>query len=100
MTLRISLRGERSHRTGSLRLGEDLHELASWHRAADGVVLATTALGVALTLTAGEEGCGTLSMAGRLWALRGIARDGDVIAGEAVEVPGDEWLGRVFGVAW
>jgi hypothetical protein len=98
--IRISLRGEPRHRTGSLRIHDDLHELATWHRAADGVVIATTANGVPITLTSGQPGHGTLSMAGRLWTLSGITRDGDVIAGEAREVPSDQWMDANFGAGW
>jgi hypothetical protein len=96
MTIRISLRGDPGLRTGSLRLGDDLHQLATWHRAADGVVLATTDAGQAITYTAGPEGEGTLSMSGRLWTLRECAWDGLVMTGKAFEVPSDQWMAAAF----
>lgn len=100
MTIRISLRGPPGQRTGTLRLGDEAHELARWRQAADGLVKAATDTGVDITITSAGDGTGTLSMAGRLWSLAGVARDGDVVTGRAVEVPADRWMEAAFGVGW
>jgi hypothetical protein len=83
--IRISLRGAQKFRTGTMALNAERHELASWHLAADGVVIATTDQGVQITMSSDGRGGGTLTMPGRVWSLSGITRDGDVMTGEAVE---------------
>lgn len=98
--IRATFHKQNGIRTGHVTVCGDRHELATWHRAADGVLLATTDQGVPVTLTAGTPGCGTLSMAGRLWSLRRIVRDGDVVVGEAMEVPRDQWMDAAFGEGW
>lgn len=98
--IRASFHRANGIRTGTLRLGDDHYTLASWHRAADGVLLATTDAGVEITMTSDGANGGALTMAGRHWWLRDLTRDGDTLTGEAVEGVSDQWMAEAFGEGW
>lgn len=98
MTIRISLRGEPRHRTGTLRIGTEAWELVSWHRRAAGVGVATTDAGQEVTFTTDGAGGGAVSFAGRYWTLREIAWAGTTMTGEAQEGVSDKAMAEMFGV--
>lgn len=99
-------------RAGTIRVGEGVQEyqwvLATWHRAADGMMLATTTDGQRVTLAteaADENGwisggltIGNAADAPR-WQLFKCRREGAVLSGHAQVVVPDAYMAAMFGVA-
>lgn len=88
-------------RTGTITIHGERFDLATWHRAGEGQMHATTTDGERVTLAAedGEEGiAGSITigntLAARIWSIRDGVRDGATLTltGTAYEVPSDQWL--------
>jgi hypothetical protein len=97
--MRISLRGSPGFRTGTLTIHNERWELASWHRRAAGMVVATTDAGQEVTFTTDGQGGGHISFGGRHWVVRGIAWNDTTMTGEAAEGVSDGAMAEMFGVA-
>lgn len=94
-------------RAGTIRIDAATHQLAFWHTAGPGLMLATTTDGQRVTLAtevADEHGwirggltIGNAADAPR-WLLFKCRRDGAVLAGHAQLVPSDAFMAEMFGV--
>lgn len=104
----ISITLTTNPRTGTIRLHADTHQLATWHKAADGLMLATTTDGQRVTLATNEPDengwisggltIGNAADAPR-WQLFKCRRDGAVLRGQAQTVVPDAFMAEMFGVA-
>ena len=105
MTLHIHL--TTNPRAGAIRIHADTHQLATWHKAADGLMLATTTDGQRVTLATNEPDdngwisggltIGNAADAPR-WQLFKCRKDGAVLAGHAQVVVSDAAMAAMFGV--
>lgn len=99
-------------RAGTIRIGEGVQErqwaLATWHRAAEGLMLATTTDDQRVTLATNapdEHGwiSGGLTIGNApdapRWQLFKCRKDGAVLAGHAQVVVPDAYMAEMFGVA-
>lgn len=94
-------------RAGTIRLHADTHQLATWHKAADGLMLATTTDGQRVTLATNapdENGwiSGGLTIGNGTdaprWQLFKCRKDRAVLAGHAQVVVSDAAMAEMFGV--
>jgi Lon protease-like protein len=106
--IRISLHSNPRH--CSIRVGDTLHELATWHRAGDGLMLATTTDGQRVTLATEEPDehghiAGALCIGNTVraprWAIHRATKAGAVLTGQAHLVPDDWEMATLFpGCGW
>ena len=88
-------------RTGTITIHGERFDLVTWHRAGDGLMLATTTDGERVTLATedgGDEITGSITIgntpAARIWSIRDGVRDtaARTLTGTAYEVPSNQWL--------
>ncbi len=86
-------------RTGTITIHGERFDLATWHRAGEGQMHATTTDGERVTLATADDGdgihggmCIGNTLAARRWTIRDGVRDGATLTGTAYPVPSDEWL--------
>jgi hypothetical protein len=95
-------------RAGTIRIHAATYELATWHNAGQGLMLATTTDGQRVTLATNapdENGwiSGGLTIGNTLdaprWRLFKCRKDGAVLSGHAQVVVSDAAMAEMFGVA-
>lgn len=98
--IRITLRGDPGHRTGTLQIRDQAHELATWYRGGDaGHVNATTSDGVQVTLAL-DKGNGGITIGSRCHHIRNARWDGLTMTGDAVGVTDAEMEAMFPGCGW
>jgi hypothetical protein len=95
----ITLHLTTNPRAGTITIHGETWTLATWHKAAEGQMHATTTDGERVTLatTDGEDGItGGITIgntpAARIWTIRHGVRNGATLTGTAYPVPSDQWL--------
>jgi hypothetical protein len=95
----ISLHLSNHPRTGTITIHGERWTLATWHKAAEGQMHATTTDGERVTLATADEDdgiTGSLTIgntpAARIWTIKRGVRDGATLTGTAYPVPSDQWL--------
>jgi len=84
----ISLHLSTNPRAGTITIHGERWTLATWHKAAEGQMHATTSDGERVTLAMGEEVSGlTIGNTGsaRRWTIREVVKDGAAFTGVALE---------------
>jgi hypothetical protein len=88
-------------RAGTIRIHGETWTLATWHKAAEGQMHATTLDGERVTL-AMDEDSGSLTIGNTLdarrWTIREAVKDGATLEGVALEAPSDAYMADMFGV--
>jgi hypothetical protein len=82
-------------RGGTITIRGERWTLATWHKAGEGQMHATTTDGERVTLAMGEEVSSlTIGNTGsaRRWTIREVVKDGAAFTGVALEAPSDAWL--------
>lgn len=82
-------------RAGQITIHGERWTLATWHKAAEGQMHATTTDGERVTLAMDDDSGGLTignTAAARIWNIRHGVREGATMTATAYPVPSDEWL--------
>ena len=82
-------------RTGRITIHGETWNLATWHKAAEGQMHATTTDGERVTLAMDDDHGGITignTLDARRWTIREAVKDGATLEGVALEAPSDAWL--------
>jgi hypothetical protein len=97
--IRITLRGDPGHRTGTIDLDDQTYQIATWYRGGDaGHVNATSSNGEQITLAL-DRGNGGITIGRSFWHIRRAAWVGLVMTGETLGRVTDAEMARMFGTA-
>lgn len=82
-------------RAGTIRIHGETWTLATWHKAAEGQMHATTTDGERVTLAMDDDSGGITignTLDARRWTIREVVKNGASFEGVALEAPSDDWL--------
>lgn len=82
-------------RAGTITIHGETWTLATWHKAAEGQMHATTTNGERVTLAMVEDSGGLTignTLDARRWTIREAVKDGAAFTGVALEASSDAWL--------
>jgi len=82
-------------RAGTITIHNERWTLATWHKAAEGQMHATTTDGERVTLATGDDVSSLTignDLAARRWTIREVEKDGPTFTGVALEAPSDAWF--------